>query len=442
MRTSSLVGHVVEVLDMVRAGRRPADGIVREFFRTRHYLGSSDRRYIADRTYNILRHEDLLSAYCTASGLKRPVPSVALAAAHEARMQEPPPEDEQLVPDFGGLWRMMVPDSPLERFLGVLRAAEIPGDPEGDPASYLALRHSIPRFVVADWLKRFGREEAEGLCAASNGGAPVTIRVNTLKGTRAMCQETLASEGVGTTPTSISPDGLILQKRVNVPGLRAFVGGWFEMQDEGSQILSYLAGAVEGMTVLDACAGGGGKSLHMAALMNNRGRLIAADVDGKKLANFMDRAARAGVRIAETFVVGLEGEVFPAGIEADLVLVDAPCSGVGTFRRSPWLKRSLTEEASDRYATGQIQLLGLYARYVRPGGHLVYSTCTLLRRENRDVAEAFAAAHPAFEEIPARDLLATAGLRVAEGEGPSLELLPHRTGTDGFFGAVFRRRTE
>jgi 16S rRNA (cytosine967-C5)-methyltransferase len=194
------------------------------------------------------------------------------------------------------------------------------------------------------------------------------------------------------------------------------------------------------MTVLDACAGGGGKSIHMAALMNNRGRLIAADVDRKKLANFLGRAARAGVSIAETVVVPDEGEVFPAGCEADLVLVDAPCSGVGTFRRSPWLKRSLTEEASIRYAAGQITLLGLYARYVRPGGHLVYSTCTLLRRENRDVTEAFAAVHPAFEEIPAREMLAAAGLRVEEGEGPSLELLPHRTGTDGFFGAVFRHR--
>jgi 16S rRNA (cytosine967-C5)-methyltransferase len=218
--------------------------------------------------------------------------------------------------------------------------------------------------------------------------------------------------------------------------------GWFEMQDEGSQILSYLAGGAEGMTVLDACAGGGGKSLHMAALMKNRGRVIAADVDRKKLANFLERASRAGVSIAETVVVPEEGEVLPAGLEADLVLVDAPCSGVGTFRRSPWLKRNLTEEASARYAAGQLRLLGFYARYVRPGGRLVYSTCTLLRRENRDLAEAFVAADPRFEELPVRDILAEAGVRVDGGEGPSLELLPDRTGTDGFFGAVFRRRAQ
>jgi 16S rRNA (cytosine967-C5)-methyltransferase len=176
--------------------------------------------------------------------------------------------------------------------------------------------------------------------------------------------------------------------------------------------------------------------------MNNRGRVIAADVDGKKLANFLERAARAGVIIADAVVVPEEGETsVPLIPEADVVLVDAPCSGVGTFRRSPWLKRSVTEESSAHFAAGQIRLLDLYSRQVRPGGRLVYSTCTLLRKENRDVVESFTASHPVFEELAAREILAAAGMRVEGGAGPSLELLPHRTGTDGFFAAVFRRRS-
>ena len=302
MRTSSLVGHVVEILDAVRADRRPADAVVREFFRARHYLGASDRRYIAERTFDILRHHSLLTLYGTEAftALKAPVnpartPSIALAAAYELRCG---PGMGDPLADFSGLWRMFVPDVDCGAYLDAVRRAEIPEAVRADPERLLSLQHSIPLFLLRDWLTRFGHDETLLLCQSMNGPAPVTIRVNTLKCSVEECRIALEKEGITGRPTLLSHAGLTLAKRINAQGIQPFKQGWFEMQDEGSQLLSLLASVRPGMTVIDACAGGGGKSLHLAALMENRGTVIAVDVDRAKLTNFEERSRRAGVTIA------------------------------------------------------------------------------------------------------------------------------------------------
>ncbi len=442
MKTSSLIGHVVEVLDFVLDGRRPADSVVREFFRARHYLGSSDRRFIAERTFDVLRHHRLLTARCRRALEGLPavpalpsLPTVMLVAAHEVTCAAR--DIKELESDIGPLWGASVREPGCAPFFEALAREEVPGDDRRNGMGLIAVRHSMPDFVVAEWLERFGVEETEALCAASNGNPPVSIRANTLKGGVEECRAALGREGIAAGPGRLSPVGLVFPKRINAQGLHSFRQGLFEMQDEGSQILSMLLEVRPGMTVLDACAGAGGKSLHMAAMMGNRGRIIALDLDAKKLENLVMRSRRAGVTIATTSVVTEDADSSPVG-PADAVLVDAPCSGVGTFRRNPGAKLLCTEEYSLALARRQSALLDRYAPSVRSGGRLVYSTCTLVRRENQDVVGEFLSSHPDFSLLCAADILPRQGVR-CPGQGIYLELLPHRTGTDGYFAAVMTR---
>lgn len=442
MKTPSLLGHVVEVLDIILTARRPADSVVREFFRSRHYLGSSDRRFIAERTFDVLRHHRLLTVRSRSALLslgvaaeRAAVPTVVLVAAHESHFA--PREACDLVSDIGALWDASVRGTGCAEFVGAFPSAGIPGEILSDAAQALGVRHSIPDFVAAEWLERFGPEEAESLCAASNGPPPVSIRANALKGGVDECRAVLAQEGIIAAPGVLSPVGLVLPKRINAQGLRSFRQGLFEMQDEGSQVLSMLLEVRPGMTVVDACAGGGGKTLHLAALMQNRGKILALDVDARKLDNLVLRSRRAGVTIAVAGVVPGVGAP-SAGRDADAVIVDAPCSGVGTFRRNPWAKLLCSEEYSASLSGGQSALLERYAGAVRSGGRLVYSTCTLLRRENQDVVGKFLSSHPDFSIVPAPLVLERQGVR-CPGMERYLELLPQRTGTDGYFAAVMER---
>jgi 16S rRNA (cytosine967-C5)-methyltransferase len=442
VKTSSLIGHVVEILDIVLAGRRPADAVVREFFRARHYLGSSDRRFIAERTFDVLRHYRLLTFRCRRALEALPggpvipaLPTVMLVAAHEVLCAAC--DMKALESDIGPLWGASVREADCALFLGALARVEFPEELRRDQMRMIAVRHSMPDFVVGEWLERFGAEETEALCAASNGNPPVSIRANTLKGGVEECREALVKEGIAAVPGTLSPVALVFPKRINAQGLRSFRQGLFEMQDEGSQILSMLLEVRPGMSVLDACAGAGGKSLHIAAMMQNRGKIIALDVDAKKLENLVLRGRRAGVSIATAEVV--PEDAVPPGVPAvDAVLIDAPCSGVGTFRRNPGAKLLCTEEYSISLSRRQSALLERYAPSVRSGGRLVYSTCTLVRRENLDVVGEFLSLHPDFSLLSAGDILPRQGVR-CPGQEPYLELFPHRTGTDGYFAAVMAR---
>jgi 16S rRNA (cytosine967-C5)-methyltransferase len=436
------------VLDVVRGERRPADAIVREFFRARHYLGASDRRYIAERTFDVLRHHTLVTHYCTEAiatlGVQRSyarVPSITLAAAYELRCGTTLRTPQELLGDFAGLWRMSLPELDCSAFLNAVCRVEFPDSLRSDRERFLSLQHSLPAFLLRDWLRRYGEEEALLLCKAINGPAPVTVRVNTLKCSVDQCREALRAEGIDARPTLLSPAGLTLSKRINAQGVRAFKQGWFEMQDEGSQLLSLLAGPRPGMVVIDACAGGGGKSLHCAALMENRGTLIAVDVDRTKLTNFEERTRRAGVNIARTVAAPPDADPEELrGLQADVVFVDAPCSGTGTLRRSPWLKLSLSEESVEPLTRIQRALLDRYAPLVKPGGRLVYATCSLLERENQAISGAFLRGHQEFAPLPVREAAGNAALPAGDAACGCLELLPHRTGTDGFFGAVMVRK--
>jgi 16S rRNA (cytosine967-C5)-methyltransferase len=287
---------------------------------------------------------------------------------------------------------------------------------------------------VKEWVDQIGME-TENLLRVLNTQSNVSLRVNLLKTTREECHKRLLNEGTETEVSKISPVGLISPKRFHCKSSASFNDGWYEMQDEGSQLISFIADPQPGEIVIDACAGSGGKSLHMAQLMKNTGEIIAADVDKNRLAELRKRAKRSGANIIQTehrtnlATDNLSGK-------ADLVLVDAPCSGVGTIRRNPWQKWNITESLIQHYAEKQKNILQFNSQFVKPGGKLVYATCSLFRQENDDVVKSFLSSHPDFVLTYPEKILERFNLSL---KNSTITIYPHHYNTDGFFIAVMKR---
>ncbi|MBI5478318.1 MAG: RNA methyltransferase [Deltaproteobacteria bacterium] len=308
----------------------------------------------------------------------------------------------------------------------------------GDPQRRAAIELSYPDWILARFVGEVGLGEARRLCAAMNERAPLTVRANTVRTSRRDLARRLAAEGVETEPTALAAYGLRFARYVNAFGLAAFRDGLFEVQDEGSQLVAEACAPPPRGLVVDACAGAGGKTLALAALCGGRGRVVALDVDGRKLEELRRRARRAGLSSVQARAPGPAATLGLLG-RADRVLCDAPCSGLGVLRRNPEARWRLTPDSVAELPARQLGILEQYAGLCAPGGRLVYATCTVLRSENDDVVEAFLAAHPAFERVLLKEILGAA--RALElGDGTCLRLYPHRHGTDGFFAAVLRRR--
>ena len=291
-------------------------------------------------------------------------------------------------------------------------------------------------------FERVFGEELEREMAALNAGAPIDLRVNLLKADREAARRALAVEGIAAEPTPWSSIGLRLMERVPLGGLAAVKDGLVEVQDEGSQIAALLVDARPGMRVVDFCAGAGGKTLALAAQMANHGKLIACDVSARRLEKGARRLRRAGVDNVERRVLTSERDKWvkrQAG-GFDRVLVDAPCLGTGTWRRNPGYKWRVTPEELAGLIVRQQQILNSAARLVRPGGRLVYATCSVLHEENEAQADAFLAASPEFSVVPAAKVWHEAIGGVAPGGERFLRLTPARHGTDGFFVAIFERQ--
>lgn len=315
---------------------------------------------------------------------------------------------------------------------------ELPDPGQGDPAGALAIRHSYPEWLAQEWLDRYGMEEAVRLMEAGNEVPPLTVRTNLLKTTRERLMEQLQAEGVTCRPTKWSEQGVVIEAlgAATVERLPSFRQGLFIVQDESSMLVGPVVDPQPGMTVLDLAAAPGGKATHLAELMQNEGRVIACDIHPHKMALIEKNAKRLGLEIMEPVALDARevGKRF-AG-RADRVLCDVPCSGFGTLSRRPdarWRK-----ELRDVAALVKIQreILASAVQAVKPGGLLIYSTCTISPAENEEMMAAFVAEHPELEPDPIAPVL-PAGL---EAEGAQVQLLPHRHGTDGFFIARFRRR--
>lgn len=321
--------------------------------------------------------------------------------------------------------------------------------PVPDPASAadfdarvaaLAIAYSHPRWLVAEWLARFGPAETEALLRANNQPAPVAIRANGLKTSPAALGQRLAAEGVTVAPLRYLDDGFVISDFDALTALPSYRDGLFIVQDEAAMLVAHVVDPRPGERVIDACAAPGGKTTHLAGLMGDRGEILAADVEPARLRLVVENCARLGVTCVETVAVDARRLGRLKTGWADRALVDAPCSGLGTLRRRPDARWRKEASAAGELAPLQVEILAGVAPCVKPGGTLVYSTCTLGETENQDVVRAFLLDHP---EYAPEDLApwVPAGLREAIGaDGWWLQTYPHRHGIDGFFVARLRRR--
>ncbi|MGH8282809.1 MAG: RsmB/NOP family class I SAM-dependent RNA methyltransferase, partial [Gammaproteobacteria bacterium] len=305
----------------------------------------------------------------------------------------------------------------------------------------LAVRTNLPDWLCNRLVTQFGEVETLALAAALNQPASVDIRVNTSKATRAALQQTLAEAGYDLALTPYSPLGLRCDKRGPLFTTEAFRNGWFELQDEGSQLVGLLVEAQPKQKIMDFCAGAGGKTLQLASVMGNNGVVYACDVSARRLDRIKPRLKRAGTDIIQRLLIRDEQDRKLASLHGkmDAVLVDAPCSGTGTLRRNPdikWKHINLEE-----LAALQSRILAAASRLVKPGGRLVYATCSLLDEENNEVIATFLDSHRGFQVLPAPGILARQGIELKDGctDDGAMRLLSNRHVTDGFYTLVMRR---
>lgn len=325
----------------------------------------------------------------------------------------------------------------LRNVLRGLARVEFP-DPESDPAGHLSVVHSHPRWLVERWIGCFGLEETRALCRSDNEIPPLTLRVNTLKTSRHEMLTRLAQSGLDAKATTWAPEGILLAKPPSSPReMPEIAEGRLFIQDEASQLVSHLLAPRRGERVLDLCAGAGGKTTHLATLMENGGEIVAADIQQVKLAALESTARRWGISMVRTALVDASDADGTARLGTfDRVLVDAPCSGLGTLRRNPEIRWHLTELKLAGLPPLQGRILECAASCVKPGGVILYSTCSVMPEENEGVVAAFLETHTDFS--PARpEPHFPPG--VVDDRG-FFRTFPHRHGTDGFFGALLVRQ--
>jgi 16S rRNA (cytosine967-C5)-methyltransferase len=305
-----------------------------------------------------------------------------------------------------------------------------------NPAEYIAAFHSHPLWLVKKWIKIFGPQETMSLCSANNEIPPLTVRVNKLKISREEFTQKLTNAGFTATPTNYSPDGIILTDSAGpIQNTNFFSEGLLRIQDEAAQLISYLINPNSVDLVLDACAGSGGKATHLAAILKNKGRIVAVDRKPEKIAELKKDATRLGITIIQTqqddLFVGLPDSLKE---KFNHVLVDAPCSGLGTLRRNPEIKWRTTEKDLRNFASAQKVILQNASLAVKKGGRLIYCTCSLLPQENENIIDDFLALNKNFSLCPPP---ATINPRLLDKRG-FYHTYPHKHNTDGFFGAILK----
>ena len=403
---------------------RPADGVLGAFFRAHPKLGAHDRAFVAETVYALLRRKRLIEYAVAETGLERvDARLLVLAAAVRVRGMNLRELCDTVRPDEAA-W--------LEGVKGAARGT-LP----------FSVGCDLPDWVIARLVPVLGEESLAQLAHALNQPAPLDLRVNTAKGHRDAVLGQLAADAIAASPTPYSPVGIRLGEKPAINRHPLFEGGAVEVQDEGSQLLCHLLAPRRGEMVVDFCAGAGGKSLALGALMRSTGRVYAFDVSARRLAELRPRLARSGLSNVHPHVIASERDpkVKRLSGKIDRVLVDAPCTGLGTLRRNPDLKWRQTEAALGELAAKQAAILAAAATLVRTGGRLLYATCSLLAEENENIVREFLERHPQYRLVPARPALAAARIELPPGE-PDDGYLRLRTdvhGTDGFFGALMER---
>lgn len=419
------IQRAAELLAIILSSNLPADREMDAYFRRHRNMGKRDRGFVAESVYACLRRRryyeaalgDLI-ADIDLQGLYLIGAYLLIEKGFSGRALLSAGFDAQVVPLL------------VER----IRRIDVNSLP-------LAVQLSFPDWLAERLIAQYGVKETQSLAAALNQPATLDLRVNTLKSNREQLAQILGEQGYEVQFTPYSPVGLRRQERAALFQVEAFRNGLFEVQDEGSQLIAYLVEAQPRELVVDFCAGGGGKALHLGMLMNNAGSLYACDVHAKRLQQLKPRLIRAG--LDNIRMLPIESEQDPALArmrgKADRVLVDAPCSGTGTLRRNPdikWRDIDLVELASL-----QLRILMSAAKLVKPSGRLVYVTCSLLQEENEQIVTQFLQSTSDFQRLSAAEVLARQHIVIDDAvtEEGAMRLYPHKHGTDGFYAAVLER---
>jgi 16S rRNA (cytosine967-C5)-methyltransferase len=410
--TAALLAHAQAALSGILEFAGPADQTLSRYFRAHGELGPRERALVAEAAFGVLRRRRSLEA---AAGSAEPR---ALLVAALLR-----------VLGFSGRALEGLAD---EALLARVRAARAEAMPD-------AVRADLPDWLWQRLAAEHGRDAAMRIAQGLLNAAPLDLRVNLARIAREAARERLAADGLEARPTLFSPAGLRLAGKPAINRHPLFKEGLVEVQDEGSQLLAWLLAPRRGEMVGDYCAGAGGKTLALAMLMRGAGRIYAMDVSAKRLAALAPRAARAGISNVHPIALSGDNDARAKRLagKLDRVLVDAPCSGFGTLRRNPDLKWRHGPGAIEELAQKQRGILEAAARLLKPGGRLVYATCSILPEENEAIVDAFLAGKSGFVPLSCNSLLAAQRIELQTGE--RLRLWPHRQGTDGFFAAAFQR---
>jgi 16S rRNA (cytosine967-C5)-methyltransferase len=403
-----------EVLREILRFTAPADTTLSRYFKDHPRLGGRERGAIAESIYNVLRNKSFYTDFAGSNSSMRRLVLLGMADAMGIESLPGLSDEER---EF------------LERVTQVDRTLLPPNK-----------RANMPAWLFDKLVGQFGEAEALVLAEALNKPAPLDLRVNAMKANRDDVIAQLAQAPIAAEPTPFSALGLRILKKPALQNLPLFKEGAIEVQDEGSQVLSQILGAKRGEMVVDFCAGAGGKTLALGAMMRNTGRLYAFDVSEKRLAKLKPRLARSGLSNVHPVQIAHErdAKIKRLAGKIDRVLVDAPCSGLGTLRRNPDVKWRQPEGAVQEMHEKQVAILDGAARLLKGGGRLVYATCSLLDEENDAVVAEFLASHADFELVPMNKVLAEQ--KIALEMGDFLKLLPHKHQTDGFFAAVLERK--
>lgn len=420
----------IEMSEAIEADPRPADAVVHDWLKGKRFIGAKDRRWLTQSVYDRMRHQRRLDWW-----LER----VKMGSYPRGRALA-----ERILIygiDLGELAQICsgARFGPRRLDEGERKGLErLVGQSLDHPEQPAAVKGECP-----DWLFPLFGSEADSELAALAKEAPLDLRVNRLKATREKAQERLFDEGIKTETTLLSPLCLRTHDRPNVAATQTFRDGWVERQDEGSQIAALLVEARPGQKVVDFCAGAGGKTLALAAEMENKGVLVASDVMDYRIERAGERLRRAGAHNVQRRALKSARDPWVKRHKAtfDRVMIDAPCSGTGAWRRNPDARARLKEEDLGRVTALQAEILDSAARLVRPGGRLIYVTCSLLDQENRAQTEQFLSTHADFTRLPIAPIWSRVLGTPCPSSGDDLTLSPARHGTDGFYVCVMERKS-
>ncbi len=476
MKLNTILLHSARLYGIIINSYQPGDKIASDFFRSKKYIGSKERRFMSEIIFTTQRIKSLAEACfdkaATESGINtdlfgEDIPKETGSILTACILLSDNDLDTgtdilKIIPPFLNIteenFRQSMVDILMEIFafqqytagifydniLGVYHQlmAEAAGilsndDDSKESLAKISAAYSMPEWILESLIRFSGLSLAEAaeLSASMLKSAPLCLRVNLNLCSREDIIHTLENENIAVRESRLSPAGIIIEKRVKIDSLPAYKNGLFEVQDIGSQLISYALGPEEGDSILDACAGAGGKSIHIASLQNDTGEITSSDVGLMRLKQLSKRSGRSGFKSIKTKLIKLRNKGPYFNIQFDKMLIDAPCSGMGTVRRMPMQKWRLTPKLLEKHAAKQLKILNDYRGYLKPGGILVYSTCSFMPQENAMVINKFLEENPDFMPDPLAPVFADFGIEIPElgNESFMLSLYPHLHESDGFF---------